>query len=139
MNWNKRYAASAKEVKQHITTLKYRGWNYLGVTGAGHHKMQWPHAPGNEGVIRFAATPSDSRWVVNSQKDAQIIEKKYPAPNAAHTITEKAPSAWDVRLKTDQEAADSASRAKQQEDNRPLTVQERMRLKREQLFKEKGI
>ena len=131
-------ASSKKEVTQHIKSLKERGWNYLGITGTGHHKMVWPHAPQHRGAIRFSATPSDSHWLTNSQRDAQTIERNYPAPVIAPT-TQKEPSLWDVRLQADQETADAMSRAKQQEDNRPLTVQEKMRLKRQQLYNEKGI
>lgn len=139
MNWNKRYATSKKEVTQHIKTLKERGWDYLGVTGAGHHKMRWPHAPGNEGALRFSATPSDPQWLPNSQRDAQVIERKYPAPVNTPVTNEKTPSLWDIRLRTDQEELAARSRAKQQEDNRPLTVQERMRLKRQQRYSKKYI
>ena len=131
-------AASKKEVTQHIKSLKERGWNYLGITGTGHHKMVWPYAPQHRGAIRFSATPSDSHWLTNSQRDAQTIERNYPAPVIAPT-TQKEPSLWDIRLQADQETADAMSRAKQQESNRPLTVQEKMRLKRQQLYNEKGI
>ena len=137
--FNPKEAASKKEVVQHIKTLKERGWNYLGITGAGHHKMAWPNAPVGQGAIRFAATPSDSRWLSNSQRDAQTVERNYPAQIQSPQNTQKTPSLWDIRLKSDQEAADAKSLAKQQESNRPLTVQEKMRLKREQLYKQKGI
>ncbi len=139
MNWSKRYATSTKEVKQHIKALKDRGWDYLGVTGSGHHKMQWPHAPQKEGVLRFSATPSDPQWLPNSQKDAQTIEKKFPAPIQTTQNTPRAPSTWDIRLQIDQAVADAESRARDEESNRPLTVQEKMRLKRQLLYKERGI
>ena len=136
MNWSERYAASPKEVKQHIKTLKDRGWNYLGTTGAGHHKMRWPHAPQNQNIIRFSATPSDPQWLSNSKKDAQFIERNYPAPPVT-ALTPRGPSEWDIRLQTDQEEAKAKSQARHQESNRPLTVQEKMRLKREKLYRDR--
>ncbi len=136
MNWSKRYASSPKEVKQHIKTLKDRGWNYLGITGAGHHKMQWPHAPQQHNIIRFSATPSDPQWLSNSKRDAQLIEKKYPAPPVT-ALTPREPSAWDIRLQIDQAAAEAASQARHEESNRPLTVQERMRQRRQQIYRER--
>ena len=146
MNWDLRYSASKKEVLQHIKTLKERGWDYLGRTGTGHHKMNWPHAPENKGIIRFAATPSDYRWLTNSQKDAQSIEKSYPAPVETPQQTINPPSTWDIRLRATEESAQARSlelqklnETKQQEANRPLTVTEKMRLKREQMYKEKGL
>ena len=138
MNWSERYASSKKEVKQHIKALQDRGWKYLGTTGAGHHKMQWPHAPQNQNIIRFSATPSDPQWLSNSKRDAQFIERNYPAP-PANILTPRAPSEWDIRLQADQEEAKAKSQARHQENNRPLSVQEKMRLKREQLYREKGL
>ena len=138
--FNSRIASLKKEVTQHIKTLKERGWNYIGISGSGHHKMEWPHAPENQGSLRFSASPSDPRWLTNSQRDAKNIEKKYPVQiNQASPTTENQPSEWDIRLQTDQEVLNARSIAKQQENQKPLTVQEKMRQKREQLYKEKGL
>jgi len=137
--FNSKVASLKKEVTQHIKTLKERGWNYIGISGSGHHKMEWPHSPKNQGSIRFSASPSDPRWLTNSQKDAQNIEKRHPAPINQTTTTENQPSDWDIRLQADQETLNERSLAKQQENNKPLTVQEKMRQKREQLYKEKGL
>lgn len=141
--FNIKKAVSKKEVIQHIKTLKYKGWNYLGVTGAGHHKMEWPHAPEGKGILRFSATPSDASWLKNSQRDAQVIESNYPAPVENAENTERAPSAWESRFKIDQEKADAESRETQKlnevKQKTPLTVQEKMRLLRQQMYKEKGL
>ena len=137
--FNSKVASLKKEVTQHIKTLKDRGWDYTGKSGAGHHKMEWPHAPENQGSLRFSASPSDSQWLANSQRDAKNIEKRYPAPRNQTPTTENQPSAWDIRLQADQETLNERSLAKQQENNKSLTVQEKMRQKREQLYKEKGL
>ena len=134
MNWSERYAASKKEVKQHIKTLQDRGWKYLGTTGAGHHKMQWPHAPQNHNIIRFSATPSDPQWLSNSKRDAQFIERNYPAPRQSPQSVQKEPSAWDIRLQMDTQQLAEQSRARQQQNQQPLSVQEKMRLKRQQRY-----
>jgi len=133
-------AVNPKEVKQHIKTLRERGWEYLGRSGSNHHQMNWPHAPEGKGVLRFSATPADAHWLKNSQRDAANIEKRYPAPiNPTTTTTENTPSDWDIRLQADQEAFNERSLAKQQENEKPLTVQEKMRQKREQLYRDKGL
>ncbi len=70
-------------------------------------------------------------------KRCKNIEKKYPAPQQSPQNTPREPSSWDVRLQTDTQQLAEQSRTRQQQNQQPLTVQEKMRLKRQQLYRER--
>lgn len=66
-----------REVKDFIAARENEGWEYVGLSGGGHHKMKLPS--GHSFCV--PATPSDHRSLLNTKTDmrrykAQVESRK---------------------------------------------------------------
>lgn len=78
---------SSRDVRELLDRATAAGWEYVGRSGSGHHRMRWPHTGQ---VVTVASTPGP-RSLPNSEADmAAISGPLRPRPGPGRTKAQRA-------------------------------------------------